>query len=271
MTSKRMPSRARGLLLAAVMLCILLLGAALPVRADGAYVYDMAGLLRESERQELESRAAEISQRLECGVYIAAVDDYTDYGSGSISTVAESIFQSNGFGLYNDHSGILLLLSIRERDYYVYTHGFATSSISGSAMTRLERSFLDDFRNNDWYNGFRDFLDSCDAALTGSLEEWEASQNQDQGFGFGFSIAVGLVIGCIVALIACSIMKAKMKSVAKARTAQFYAVPGSMDLYESSDVFTHITESRVKIESDSGRSGGGGRPSGGSGGHGGKF
>ena len=260
----------RALALLAALLVLLAL-CALPARADGSYIYDTAGLLSEGERQELENRAAALSQQLQCGIYIATVEDYRDYGSGSIDAVAEGIYKSNGFGLYNDASGVFLLLSMADRDYYVYTNGFATYSLNGSTLTRLENGFLDNFRNNDWYGGFLDYVEGCGSALGSSLDSWEQGQ-ESGGPDLGFALVVGVIVGCVVALIACSVMKAKMKSVAKARTAQVYAVPGGMDLYESSDVFSHITESRVKVESDSDRGGGGGsRPSGGSGGHGGKF
>ena len=52
------PSLRRALALLAVLLLALSL-AALPAMAEGAYVYDMAGILDEGQRQELEARAAE--------------------------------------------------------------------------------------------------------------------------------------------------------------------------------------------------------------------
>ena len=81
---------------------------------------------------------------------------------------------------------------------------------------------------------------------------------------------------CVIALVVCLILRAKMKSVHKGVDANVYATGGGLTLTDSYDHYTHTTETRRKIESDSG---GGGRSSGGTvsrsggGGHGrsGKF
>ena len=47
--------------------------------ADGVYLIDEPGLLTRDEAETLESRAAELTGRYGIGVYIAVVDDFTDY------------------------------------------------------------------------------------------------------------------------------------------------------------------------------------------------
>ena len=49
--------------------------------ADGVYLIDEPGLLTRDEAETLESRAAELTGRYGIGVYIAVVDDFTDYAS----------------------------------------------------------------------------------------------------------------------------------------------------------------------------------------------
>ena len=44
---------------------------------------DVAGLLSSSQWQELESKAEQISQQYQCGVYLVTLEDYRDYGSYS--------------------------------------------------------------------------------------------------------------------------------------------------------------------------------------------
>ena len=70
------------------------------------------------------------------------------------------------------------------------------------------------------------------------------------GEGIGTCVFAGLIAGCVIALIVCLIFRAQMKSVKKATAAQFYTVPDSLEIYESSDRFSHVTETRVKVESD---------------------
>ena len=66
------------------LLLVLLLSLLLPVSAlasssgNLSYVTDSAGILSESQRQELESMAAGISEKYQCGVYIVTTQDYTE-------------------------------------------------------------------------------------------------------------------------------------------------------------------------------------------------
>lgn len=58
--------------------------------ADGVYLIDEPGLLTRDEAETLESRAAELTGRYGIGVYIAVVDDFTDYAS-DCETASEEI------------------------------------------------------------------------------------------------------------------------------------------------------------------------------------
>ena len=71
---------------------------------------------------------------------------------------------------------------------------------------------------------------------------------------------------CVIALVVCLILRAKMKSVHKGVDANVYATGGGLTLTDSYDHYSHTTESRTKIVDES--SGGGGSTSSCSGGGG---
>ena len=60
---------------------------------DAEYVFDVYGLLTNSEQRKLENRAEEISEQYGCGVYIVIVDDYEDYAY-YVETAAEYIYMT---------------------------------------------------------------------------------------------------------------------------------------------------------------------------------
>ena len=90
--------------------------------ADGVYLIDEPGLLTRDEAETLESRAAELTGRYGIGVYIAVVDDFTDYAS-DCETASEEIYLANGFGVGSEQNGILLMLSMADRDYDLCAYG----------------------------------------------------------------------------------------------------------------------------------------------------
>lgn len=66
-------------------------------------------------------------------------------------------------------------------------------------------------------------------------------------------------ISCAIALVICLVLKEKMKTVRRKVEAQAHIASGGLNLKDSYDRFTHITETRRRIEkSSSGESDGGG-------------
>ena len=241
------------------------------------YVLDQAGLLRDSQRETLEEKAASLSEQHQCSLYVVTVNDHTSFNS-DVYEAAKGIFQYYDLGWGEERDGVILLLSMNERDYAFAGHGSLGETICGYESSWLiEDEFLDNFRSNDWYGGFEDYLDACDAQLT-RLENGE-------DIGEGADIITGpdgldyhdynnpyastqrsilprvlavIFIPLVVALIVCLSFKAQMKTAKEATRADEYLVPHSVNLRIKEDRFTHRTESRTLIESNSGTRGGGG-------------
>lgn len=222
------------------------------------YVIDTADLLSFAEWSELEQRAASISERYGCGVYIITVGDYTDYGTGSVYDVTTQLYnyEGNGFGVGEGRNGIVLLLSMAERDWAMFVTGdTAAYAFNADGQKMLENVFLDDFRDNDWYGGFSDYINSCNEYLA------KAEAGAPVKKSASFALPIGLAI--IIALAVCLVMKGQMKTVYQKVEADAYTV-GDIKLTRSYDRFTHITETRRTIEkndssgSSQSESGGGG-------------
>lgn len=227
--------------------------------ADGTmnYVIDTNDLLTYEEWETLEDQAADISQRHGCGVYIVTVDDYTVYGSGDVYDVTTQLYNDpeNGFGLGEGREGIILLLSMYERDYALFIHGeYAEYAFNAYGQAELENAFLPSFGEDDWCGGFAGYLAACDSYLT-QAENGEPVQESPVG---GILTAVG--ISCAAALVIRLVLKGKMKTVRRKVEAQAYVAAGGLNLMERYDRFTHTTETVRTIEkqSSSSHSGGGG-------------
>ena len=234
-------------------LLALLLCLALPVSAsEYAYIDDGAGLLTAEEALQLEATAREISDRYGCGVYIVTMWDYTAYGS-NVRSAAEEYFLNHGCGLGSDDNGVLLLLSMAERDYALIAHG----SIGNSAFTDygkdvLSADFLDDFSYDDWLGGFVGYLsvseDFLYAASTGTPVDVE------RGSGIGLTLVMVLLIPAAIAGIACAVMAASMKTACSKTHADDYQK--EVRITDRRDQFITRTVVRQKIESSSSSGGG---------------
>lgn len=257
-------------LLTFLLAALLLTGALLlPALADSgipgdSYVLDEADILTDHEEAVLENAAHYITQAYGCGVHIAAVDDMGTYGYGDIESFAEYLFDSRDLGTGPDRDGILLVLSMAERDFDLDAHGeFGNYAFNDYGRTTITKVFLDNFREDDWYGGFYDYLGRCETMLKLArggepVESTPLQRIRDRITPGG--LGVSGVLSLLLAWFVCSLLAGRNRSVQTAADANRYTAPGSVDIRARSDQFTHQTVTRRKIERSSGssRSGGGG-------------
>lgn len=242
-------------------LVLLLSLTTLAFAADGAqlpYITDSAGLLTQSEADELESMAQSVSQQYGCGVYVVTVDDYTDIDTRGAYEAAYSIYHQYSLGEGADRSGALLLLSMRERDWATFFYGpTAEYAFNAYGQEKLEDAYLGYFRDNDWYGGFSGYIGECGRYLE------LAAQGSPVRASKLVPILIVVAIACLIAGIVCGILCGKMKSVSKKTEAGSYISAAGLKLTLQEDQYTHTSTSQRKIESSSSsssssESGGGG-------------
>ena len=225
-------------------------------------ITDTVGLLTSDEDQSLEERAEEISAQHGVGIYLLILEDYSEYYDDPYETAYE-LYHQNTLGMGEDRDGVILLMSMSDRKYATFFYGpKAEYAFDAYGQELMEEEFLDDFRDDDWYDGFEDYLEVCaeylERAEAGDpVREDYSSAGGSSVSGIGTTILVCLGISAVIAMIVCLILRGKMKSVRKGTHADAY-VTGSLNLTASRDQYTHTTETRTKIEHESSDSGGGG-------------
>lgn len=274
--------------LSLILTALLLLSLLMPVSAEPQLynVTDAANLLTESEWQTLETRLSELSEATGCGIYIVTVEDYRVDYDGEILGCAEEVFLQYDLGLGDERNGLMLMLSMAERDFALIAHGtYANTTFPDWVRNSITTNFLDDFRENDWYGGFRDFADDAELYL------YDISEPEDYGYGdetigietepyvpeprakqvldrFLHYFPILLIPCGIVALIICLILKGKMKTAIEKKDASDYITPVGLELTGRSDVFVRRTEHREVKPQENHSSGSGSGFSGGGGGSG---
>lgn len=247
------------------LLAILLLAfsLAVPVFAAGfedaqlGFVTDEAGLLSEDEYRQLEQQAQAISRQYECGVYIITLDDFTNYTYDTDPyEAAKTIYSEYALGYGTEKSGILMMLSMAERDCTLIAFGYGNTAFTDYGRDKLYDVFLDDFHEDDWYTGFEDYLAKCDSMLKAARD----GHPLDVGSNPLITIvgtALSLLLGFALAFGTClTIEQRQMKSVAAKEEANTYLTAGSVQITNRSDRFSHTTETRTRIERESSSSGG---------------
>ena len=212
-------------------------------------VTDSAGLLQDAQIRQLEQMAQAVTDQYAVGVYIITLDDYREVDPAGVYEATYGIYHEYSLGEGAQRNGIVLLLSMAERDYALFRYGdTAVYAFSDYALAQLEESFLDELGSNDWAEGFEAYILKC----AEYLEKAEAGSPVRESPMPG--ILISWVIALAIAAIVCAVMVGRMKSVRKQSTAANYA--GNLNLTEQYDQFTHRTETRRKIERNQSSGGG---------------
>ena len=235
-----------------LILCLLL---ALPVLADSErelpLVCDTCGLLTEEQAAELDARAERYSQEYACDIVLVIVDDTDFY---DVEEFTEGVYRKYGYGWGGDRSGVILLMSMEERDYDLAAYGYGNTAFTDFGKEQLMKGVTPYLRKNDWYGGFSAYLDLCADYLRQARE----GKPVDRGL-FRLSAPVviwALVAGVVFALIVTAVLKAKMKSAVLQTRADDYRSGGLRLEYED-DRFLRKDVARVRRSEGSGGGRGG--------------
>lgn len=269
---------------------------ALPLPAMAAEldaVTDAAGLLTDAERGELNDRAEELAAQYQCAVYIVTLEDMEEMGTSDAYDLATAVYTEYDLGYGEEKSGLLLLLSMAERDYALIAYGYGNTAFTDYGKdVLLDEEVLPLLGEDAYYEGFSAYLDTAGEYLSMArdgkpfdVENAPGYNETDGSYGVTarprydegeFAVRLGAVILLPLLLAGgiCLYWKRQMNTAVSARTADRYIPSDGFRLTGQQDTFLYRTETRRRIENHSsggGHAGGTSMRSGGFSGRSGKF
>ena len=215
------------------------------------YMVDNAGLLTAEQRTALNRKLKEYSEQCQCDISIVTVNS-TEGKDVELYTV--DFYDFNGFGYGSSKDGLMLLLSMEERDWCVSRHGKSEHIFTQSVTDEMVGNVSEYLSNNDFYTAFDKFADDY-------LYRYEHAGKVSPVW-----ILADIVIGFIIAYVVMKAKTANLTSVRSKRNAADYVVPGSMVIKSSSDKFLYMNVIKTpRPKETSSNSGGGGHITGSSG------
>ncbi len=245
-----------------------------PISADRTLplVVDDAALLSEYERETLNSTLEATAEEISAEIAIVTVTD--TYGKSAMD-YADDFYDENGYGYGDGDDGVLLLVDMGEREWWITTHGYCEAVLSDNVLYTIENAFIGDLSSANYYNAFVTFAALCsdyiEAAQNGIILETNAPYGYDYGYDYDYGtveersspadfILPSVIAGFIVSFIMVSVMKSGMKTVSSQISASSYLVDNSLRLTSSSDnyLYSNVTRTPRQTSSHSGTHRGGG-------------
>ena len=230
------------------------------------YVIDHGALLTDSEEAALQSAISDLRDQF--GMDIVILTESTLNGKRP-QDYADDYYDNHGYG----EDGLLFLLSMEERDWYISTCGDARFALTDYGIQQLGESVLPYLADGDYYRAFATFLGELpgyfDALSQGKPVDGYADYSGDYYHGdqedvlyyeepFEPSFFVAIILGIVAGGITVLVMGIAMNTKRPQRSAAVYMDPDSYRVTEHQDLFLYSTVSKVKKPENPPRSGGGG-------------
>ena len=274
---KRIMKRLPVLLLALALLFAFSVCAAasgeIPAERQKPLLVDDADLLSPDEEAALLPPLEEKSAAVGADIAVVTVND-TD--GQDVENFAYDYYDYNGYGQGEDNDGVLLLISMAERDYWIVTTGYCIEAITDYGLEKIQNDFLPSLSYGNYIDAFRTFAADCEtliaAARQGNVYDLYHSEDDPENtyggyyndasnyydgesylpqnyhpFNVGANALLALVIGFVLALITVLSMKGKLQTVRRRYEASNYVVPGSLALRANDDRFLYSTVSQTAI------------------------
>lgn len=234
-----------------VILLLLVLILSVPAAVFGAgtsNIIDEANLLTSEEEQHLNQMAWELISEYQIDVVILTVDSYR---GKDITAFADDYYDDNGYGVGSQYSGVILVLSMSDRDWAISTCGDAIEALTDYGQSKLMDRVLPYLGDDEFYDGFRVYLQELDRYF----EAYKEGNPIDRTKNYFLIIVVAILIGLLTGFITISVMKSGMKSIKPQSGASNYVTPGTYKLIKQQDIYLYSQTSKVKkAESSSGGS-----------------
>ena len=238
-----------------------------PVFADQYdYVIDNADILTDTEERVLEDGILRLQQIYDVDVVILT---QASLGGERPQNHADNYYDSNGY----QEDGVLFLLSMAERDWYVSTCGDVTYALTDYGIQCISEEMMPYLASGAYYDAFDTFLaelyDYLDALEAGAPIDGQADYSGDYYHGdqeeivyyeepFTPSLLVAAIIGIPAGLITILIMRIMMITKRPQRTASVYMNNSGFRVTGHQDLFLYSKVSKVRKPQNNSSSGGGG-------------
>ena len=178
-----------------LILCLLLFPSLfLSVGAEQQYVIDNADLMSSSEEAALDEKAQALRQEYGMDVVILTVDSLDGKRP---QEYADDYYDYNGYA----DNGVLFLLSMEERDWYISTDNGMRKMITDKAgIKALSGKFLPALKKNNYPEAFGQFAKGTDELLAYYQKEGKPYDPADafNPLALAIGAAVALGIGFLV-------------------------------------------------------------------------
>lgn len=216
---------------------------------------DDGDVLTAGEEVELNALLDEVSERQQFDVVVVTVQDFTQ---SDVQNAAYDFYDYNGYGYGSDNDGVMLYLSMAERDYNLSATGYGITVFTDAGKEYMIDRILPMLGEDDYAAAFAAFAAMTDDFVT-QARTGEPYDRGNMPAGESTFLVMAMMLWLVAAFALATVKarkeKAKLLSVAMKPEATEYVKEGSLDLKVSRRTLLYKQEVVVPLPKDPGGSG----------------
>ncbi len=218
-------------------------------------VIDNAGLLSDTEEASLEATINGMVE--EYGVDFLIYTTNTLDGK-DIADYARDVYNSQNCGVGSDKDGAILVISMENNKVRISRYGWAVEALTEYCNEFNIEHITPYLTDAEYYEGCDTFLHYCDIFIEAAEngKPYDDDNHYITAEDWAIVIGISLLIGVIVALVACLAMKSMMKTAVPKYDANDYVRKNSFKLTRQRDIYVYSRTKRSKRSDSNSGSGG---------------
>lgn len=225
----------------------------LPIQAANVdLVYDEMGLLSDDQYFELNEIAGNLTEEYKTEISLVIVKDI---GESDVNAFANYVYEENNYGYGEDKSGLMLLLSMADRDIALISKGYGDTAFTEHGKDVLLEEYLFPKLGQDkYYEGFlayfnqsEEFLKMAKDGTPFDLEKEVAVSEEKTNSSLWMKVAATILIPLLIAFLVVSMFSSSMKTAVPQRAANNYMSAKGLNLTTEEDEFLFTKETRKQI------------------------
>lgn len=238
----------------ALILALVLFGAlAVSVSAsNNEMLVDAAGLLSAAQQDALSAKLEKYRDTLQVEIIVITVDSMNGNES---EDYANAVYDNYSYGYGNNRDGVMLLVSMEDRDWYILANGMGNRYVNKDAQKLVSDAVVPLLSSGNYSDAFTLFADMSAQLIVDGMD----GNIYKAPFPFLRNFGIALAISLLIATGVTGKYRGELKSVRAQKAAASYVTDGSLQLTNSHEQYLYhqITKTaKPKSSSSSGSSGG---------------
>lgn len=229
----------------------------IPSSREMPLLVDNADLLSDWEESDLLAELTAVSEKEKMDVAVVTVNSLD---GKSPEAYADDFYDYNGYGQGPDKDGVLLLISMEDRDWQITTTGFGITAVNDAAIDLIEDRVVSKLSSGDYYGAFSTYCSTVDevAEMARDGHPYTGGPSWTKSQIFGASGILSVILGFLIGFGVTAVQKKNLKRVRRQHGATAYIYGDASHLAVSDDRFIRRNVTRTRIQKDDNRGGGGG-------------